>query len=115
MGENAREAARKLSGATPADKNRALEVVAQKLRSSADRLKEENRKDLVAGEKAGLTSAMLDRLELSDKVILIMLVHLLHIILYLLVMIALLLFVAFLILHSYYELILPAKTPLFHQ
>ena len=67
MGQNARAAARALSGATPAVKNRALEVVAQKLRSSADRLKEENRKDLVAGEKAGLTSAMLDRLELTDK------------------------------------------------
>ncbi len=67
MGLSAREAARKLAGATPADKNRALAVVAGKLRSSVDRLKEENRKDLAAGEKAGLTSAMLDRLELTDK------------------------------------------------
>jgi glutamate-5-semialdehyde dehydrogenase len=67
MGLSAREAARKLAGATPADKNRALAVVAGKLRSSVDRLKEENRKDLTAGEKAGLTSAMLDRLELTDK------------------------------------------------
>ena len=61
MGAKAREAARALSSATPADKNRALAVVAGKLRSSVDRLKEENRKDLTAGEKAGLTSAMLDR------------------------------------------------------
>ena len=67
MGLSAREAARALSSATPADKNRALAVVAGKLRSSVDRLKEENRKDLTAGEKAGLTSSMLDRLELTDK------------------------------------------------
>jgi glutamate-5-semialdehyde dehydrogenase len=66
MGKNARIAARALSSATPADKNRALAVVAGKLRGSVDRLKEENRKDLKAGEKAGLTSAMLDRLELTD-------------------------------------------------
>ena len=67
MGKNARSASRALSGATPGQKNDALETVARKLRSSAERLMTENAKDLEAGKKAGLTSAMLDRLELTEK------------------------------------------------
>ncbi|MDF1536506.1 MAG: glutamate-5-semialdehyde dehydrogenase [bacterium] len=67
MGRNARTAARILAGAKPADKNRALTLIAEKIRGSAGHLQEENRKDLEAGEKAGLTSAMLDRLELTGE------------------------------------------------
>jgi len=67
MGQNARKAARILSGATPGQKNRALETVAGQLRRSADRLMEENRKDLAEGERNGLTTAMLDRLKLTEK------------------------------------------------
>jgi len=67
MGKNARAAARTLAGAAPAQKNDALDTVAQQLRASADKLIEENQKDLAAGEKAGLTSAMLDRLKLTEK------------------------------------------------
>jgi glutamate-5-semialdehyde dehydrogenase len=67
MGEKARIAARLLSGATPAQKNDALGAVARQLRGSADRLMVENQKDLAAGEKAGLTSAMLDRLKLTEQ------------------------------------------------
>ena len=67
MGENARSAARILSGASPRQKNDALLAVAGRVRESAAGLMEENRKDLEAGEKSGLTSAMLDRLELTEK------------------------------------------------
>jgi len=67
MGKKARAAARSLSGVTPGQKNDALETVARQLRKSADRLIAENEKDLAAGEKAGLTSAMLDRLKLTEE------------------------------------------------
>ena len=67
MGVNARAAARLLSGATPSQKNDALHIVARQLRESVGSLTVENEKDLAAGEKAGLTSAMLDRLKLTDK------------------------------------------------
>ena len=67
MGKMARKAARTLSGATPGQKNNALDTVARQLRGSVDRLMTENEKDLAAGEKAGLTPAMLDRLKLTEK------------------------------------------------
>lgn len=67
MGDKARKSSRLLSGATPGQKNDALEAVARQLRSSAEMLMTENAKDLAAGKKAGLTSAMLDRLELTEK------------------------------------------------
>ncbi len=67
MGKKARNAARLLSGATPGQKNNALDTVARQLRGSVDRLIAENEKDLAAGEKAGLTPAMLDRLKLTEK------------------------------------------------
>jgi len=67
MGVKARAAARTLSGATPGQKNNALDTVARQLRGSVDRLMAENEKDLAAGEKAGLTPAMLDRLKLTEK------------------------------------------------
>ena len=67
MGVKARAAARTLSGATPGQKNNALDTVARQLRGSVDRLMTENEKDLAAGEKAGLTPAMLDRLKLTEK------------------------------------------------
>ncbi len=43
--------------------------VARKLRENKDYLQAENRKDLEAAEKKGISKAMLDRLNLSDKVI----------------------------------------------
>lgn len=67
MGKKARAAARLLSAATPGQKNNALETVARQLRGSADRLMVENERDLEAGEKTGLTAAMLDRLKLTEK------------------------------------------------
>jgi glutamate-5-semialdehyde dehydrogenase len=67
MGKMARIAARTLSGATPGQKNEALDTVARQLRGSVDRLMAENEKELAAGEKAGLTAAMLDRLKLTER------------------------------------------------
>jgi glutamate-5-semialdehyde dehydrogenase len=43
--------------------------VARKLRENKDFLQAENKKDLEAAEKKGISKAMLDRLNLSDKVI----------------------------------------------
>jgi glutamate-5-semialdehyde dehydrogenase len=67
MGTKARSASRSLSGVTPGLKNDALAAVARQLQSSADMLMAENAKDLAAGKEAGLASAMLDRLELTEK------------------------------------------------
>jgi glutamate-5-semialdehyde dehydrogenase len=67
MGLKARSSARVLAGAPPAQKNEALDNVAVSLRESASLLMAENRKDLEAGEKNGLSSAMLDRLELTER------------------------------------------------
>ncbi len=67
MGEKARAAGRILAGARPGEKDEALSIIASKLRESVGTLKEENRKDLEAGREAGLSSAMLDRLTLTDS------------------------------------------------
>ncbi|MBF0381869.1 MAG: glutamate-5-semialdehyde dehydrogenase [Magnetococcales bacterium] len=69
IAKNAREAARELAGASGSNKKRALEIMANLLVAGSDELKQENEKDLQAAEKNGLTSAMIDRLRLSDKVI----------------------------------------------
>ncbi|UCF30753.1 MAG: glutamate-5-semialdehyde dehydrogenase [bacterium] len=66
MGVRARRAARVLSGTPTGVKDRALEIVAAKLRDSAPILREENAKDIEAGRKEGLSPAMLDRLTLTD-------------------------------------------------
>jgi glutamate-5-semialdehyde dehydrogenase len=49
VGEQARQASRLLASATTAQKNRALEAIADELDGSRDRLITENRKDLEAG------------------------------------------------------------------
>jgi glutamate-5-semialdehyde dehydrogenase len=53
--------------ATTDEKNAALEAVAVALEESREEIQTENRKDLEAGKANGLTGAMLDRLELTDK------------------------------------------------
>lgn len=50
-------------------KAKTLQDLAAKLKDNRAFLQEENRKDLEAGQAKGLSSAMLDRLTLSDKVI----------------------------------------------
>ncbi len=65
MGQRARAAARSLSRAETAAKNRALERIAALVATNADSLIAENRRDLEAGAAKGLEPALLDRLDLS--------------------------------------------------
>lgn len=66
-GERARAAAHKLRSLSSAVKNAALLDIAARLRDNRDALKAANAKDLAAGRDKGLSGAMLDRLELTDK------------------------------------------------
>lgn len=67
IGQRARAASNTLRSMTCAFKDAALVAIAAKLRGSKALLKQENEKDLAAGRAKGLSSAMLDRLELTDK------------------------------------------------
>jgi len=69
MGQAAREASAELAAADTAQKNAALLAIADSVEKNADELKRENQKDLEAGITKGLDAALLDRLELTDKVI----------------------------------------------
>ncbi len=69
IGKNARKASRQLLAATTAEKNKALNVIADELLKQATMLKTENAKDLEQGRNKGLSSAMVDRLVLNDKII----------------------------------------------
>jgi len=60
-------AARSLAGASTSQKNDALSLMADALVAKESELRSANRQDLAAAEKAGLPSAMLDRLTLSEK------------------------------------------------
>jgi len=66
MGEKAKLAAYTLAAMDSVDKDRCLIAMADAVEASADEIKVENKKDLVAGEEKGLSSAMLDRLTLDD-------------------------------------------------
>ncbi|MGI6459635.1 MAG: glutamate-5-semialdehyde dehydrogenase [Candidatus Hydrogenedentales bacterium] len=65
IGVNARDAAQKMRSLSPAVKNAALFNAAQGLRAAEEELKAANARDLEAGRAKGLSSAMLDRLELT--------------------------------------------------
>lgn len=65
--KSAKEASASIARASSADKNGVLERMARNILDARDELKRENRKDLEAAREAGLSSAMLDRLELTDK------------------------------------------------
>src|SRR3990170_9065811 len=65
----AKEASRKLAGLSSEVKNKSLLKMADGLEKEAGFLKKENEKDLAYGKEKGLSSAMMDRLTLSDKVI----------------------------------------------
>ncbi len=69
LGRQAREASRTLRRVSTAEKNAALEAIAEAIAARRDTLKAENEKDLAAGEANGLDAALLDRLKLSDKTI----------------------------------------------
>ncbi len=67
IGKKARAAAARLAVLKPEIKNAALESMANAILSHRDELKNENGKDMKAGEQKGLSKAMLDRLLLNDK------------------------------------------------
>ncbi len=66
VGEKARRASRAMGRAETRQKNRALLAMADKIESSRGWIKAENARDLDAGRERGLSSAMLDRLALTD-------------------------------------------------
>jgi glutamate-5-semialdehyde dehydrogenase len=64
-----KQAARILAAASPRAKNAALLAMAHKLQTHKEALYAANRQDLEAAQAAGLSSARLDRLRLSDPVL----------------------------------------------
>ncbi len=72
VGRAAREAARALMRATSAAKNDALEETAVALLDNEQKLADENQKDLEAAREAGLSNALIDRLELTPARIQVM-------------------------------------------
>jgi glutamate-5-semialdehyde dehydrogenase len=69
VGAKARAASRILSAAETDLKNNALNVIADLIIENQEWLKNENKKDLEAGQEKGLTPALLERLALTDKVV----------------------------------------------
>jgi glutamate-5-semialdehyde dehydrogenase len=67
IGRQAKAAARVLALASTEQKNRALAVMAATIRTGKAAITAANAEDLCEGRKAGLSAAMLDRLELNDK------------------------------------------------
>ena len=67
LGQRARAASRSLAAAATAEKNRALNAIADDLAEQADFLMAENQKDLEAGRVKGLDDALLDRLALTPE------------------------------------------------
>ncbi len=67
--KNARKAAVELVDVSPGAVNKALRTMAKLLRSQRAQLQKENEKDLQAARSKGLSSAMIDRLTLSNKTI----------------------------------------------
>ncbi len=69
MAKDARRAARDVAGLSTSVKNRVLLWTADMILTSRGMLQAENEKDLKAARQKGLSSAFIDRLTLSDKVI----------------------------------------------
>lgn len=67
MGENALAASRELAKLSTKKKNCILESMADEIAAQKDAIQEANAIDLAAGKAAGLSAAMLDRLELTDS------------------------------------------------
>ncbi len=72
VGQAAREASRAIGRASTAQKNQALNAIADRIGEQAESLKQSNMLDLAAGKEKGLDAALLDRLELTDERILSM-------------------------------------------
>ncbi len=69
MAKQAKKAARSLVTLSTEAKNNVLLHMADVIDAKRQYIQKENAKDLTAGKEKGLSAAMLDRLELSDKVI----------------------------------------------
>jgi glutamate-5-semialdehyde dehydrogenase len=69
LGQQARQASRVMAAADTQTKNRALLAIADALESQRTALKEANSIDMQRGREHGLDAALLDRLELNDKVV----------------------------------------------
>ena len=67
MGDRAVKASRELALLSTRKKNAILEAMAEELDTHRAEIREANRLDMEAGRAAGLTGALLDRLELTDK------------------------------------------------
>jgi glutamate-5-semialdehyde dehydrogenase len=67
VGARARSASAVLAASGTAEKNAALESIAEHILSSREALVEANRQDLQAAKRSGLESALLDRLELNEQ------------------------------------------------
>lgn len=63
----ARQASNVLLSTSTGQRNRLLEAIASRLEEKKESIQEANRLDCRAGEEAGLTSALLDRLDLHDR------------------------------------------------
>lgn len=67
LGILAKAAARKLAVLSTVDKNKALRMMADRLDAEQDRILSANAIDIAAGEKKGLSAALLDRLRLTHE------------------------------------------------
>ena len=65
LAETAKEASREIAWLSTDEKNAALLSMAGLLERRREEIEEANRKDLAAGEKAGLSAALLDRLRIT--------------------------------------------------
>lgn len=66
MGKQAKEAAFILAQLTTAEKNHALNIIAEQLEKQADRILAENAKDIELAKQNGLSDALIDRLLLTQ-------------------------------------------------
>jgi glutamate-5-semialdehyde dehydrogenase len=69
MAKEAKEAAREVAKLSTTVKNDVLLRTAERIIEAREKLQEENEKDLIKAKDKGVTSAFIDRLRLSDKVI----------------------------------------------
>ena len=67
MGKAAKDAAFQLAVTSTEQKNRALALIADELEANADTILAANKRDIIAGQSAGLSDAMLDRLLLTPE------------------------------------------------
>ena len=67
IGEKAKEASKKLLTTDTKIKNKALMMIAEELINKKEEIKKVNKIDLEKGKENGLSSALLDRLELTDS------------------------------------------------